>query len=101
MYAYCVREFSKKNLYAKTKLFQCISKSKNASVFRSKASMNTCKTRSERPQVCECKCRNIISEGYGFENRDLGISCDFLEFLVISCNILKYLHHKAKKKHQN
>ena len=35
MYAYCVRE--------KTKLFQCISKSKNASVFRSEASMNDCK----------------------------------------------------------
>ena len=80
MYAYCVRE--------KTKLFQCISKSKN-----------DCKL---IPSVLGFadfigKGRDIISEGYGFENRDLGISCDFLEFLVISCNILKYLHHKAKK----
>ena len=102
MYAYCVREFSKKNFMPK-KLFQCISKSKNASDFRSKASKNDCKL---IPSVLGFadfigKGRDIISEGYGFENRDLGISCDFLEFLVISCNILKYLHHKAKKKHQN
>jgi len=68
MYAYCVREFSKKKLYAKTKLFQCISKSKNASVFRSEASMIDCKL---IPSVLGFadfigKGRNYILEKYGF-----------------------------------
>ena len=49
MYAYCVREFSKKNLYAKTKLFQCISKSKNASGLRVQVK---CKANAESNLFC-------------------------------------------------
>ena len=64
MYAYCVREFSKK-IYAKTKLFQCISKSKNASVLLiSSAKVGT------------------------LSQRDMGLKIAILGFLVISWNFL-------------
>jgi hypothetical protein len=57
MYAYCVREFSKKVLYDKTKLFQCISKSKN-----------DCKLIPSVPGFADFigKGRNYILEKYGF-----------------------------------
>ena len=71
MYAYCVREFSKKTAVSHDRAgFESFTNRKKLETEKnyeqesylnvSTISMNTCKTRSERPQVCECKCRVLL-----------------------------------------